>query len=122
MPWSRPVRVVDPFEGEFLAVFDRNDIGQRFREDGGPSRFVSLWSRDSIRVLLLSEQGCNHVFFGHYLSGGCDQVEVPRVVETLYVRVGYGKRSCNSPQSSGKKFAIARVSGYAASSRFSRFD
>ncbi|MBD2091498.1 hypothetical protein H6F67_16765 [Microcoleus sp. FACHB-1515] len=89
VPWSRPVQVVDPFEGEFLAVFDRNDISQRFRDGGGPSRFVSLWSRNSIRVLLLSEQGCDHTFFSPYFSGAvCDRVEVPRVVRTLFVRVG----------------------------------
>jgi hypothetical protein len=57
VPWSQPVRVADPFEGSFLAVFDRNDISSRDRGYGGPGKIVSLWKRDSIRVLLVTFEG-----------------------------------------------------------------
>ncbi|MCC5626672.1 hypothetical protein [Nostoc sp. CHAB 5715] len=34
VPWSKAVRIVDPFEGEFLGVFDRNSLGGNLYRDG----------------------------------------------------------------------------------------
>ncbi|MEH2239760.1 hypothetical protein [Nostoc sp.] len=51
VPWSKPVRIVDPFEGEFLGVFDRNSLGgYLYREDS--KQVISLWTLSSIRVLV----------------------------------------------------------------------
>lgn len=51
VPWSKPVRIVDPFEGEFLGVFDRNSLGgYLYREDS--KQVISLWTPSSIRVLV----------------------------------------------------------------------
>jgi hypothetical protein len=52
VPWSQPVRVSDPFEGEYLAVFDQNYFNRLFRNTNSQIKVVSLWSRDSIRLLL----------------------------------------------------------------------
>lgn len=51
VPWSKPVRIVDPFEGEFLGVFDRNSLGGHlFHEDS--EQVISLWTPSNIRVLV----------------------------------------------------------------------
>lgn len=52
VPWSRPVRVVDPFEGESLAVFDQNYFSRSFRNTNNQVKIVSLWKPDSVSVLL----------------------------------------------------------------------
>ncbi|UBF26981.1 hypothetical protein K9N68_03095 [Kovacikia minuta CCNUW1] len=57
IPWSQPVQVVDPFEGSFLAVFDRNDIRSRALGYSGVGNIVSLWSRKSIQMSLTVNQG-----------------------------------------------------------------
>ncbi|MBW4419967.1 MAG: hypothetical protein KME13_12160 [Myxacorys californica WJT36-NPBG1] len=52
VPWSQPVRVIDPFEGESLAVFDQNYFPRSFRNTNSQVKVVSLWKPDSVRVLL----------------------------------------------------------------------
>jgi hypothetical protein len=49
VPWSKPVRIIDPFEGELLGVFDRNSLRGSYREDA--KQVISLWTPQSIRVL-----------------------------------------------------------------------
>ncbi|MBN3872206.1 MAG: hypothetical protein HWQ23_18535 [Nostoc sp. JL33] len=51
VPWSKPVRIVDPFEGEFLGVFDRNSLGGNLYREGS-EQVLSLWTPSSIRVLV----------------------------------------------------------------------
>ncbi|MHC5599355.1 MAG: hypothetical protein ACYTXC_26025 [Nostoc sp.] len=51
VPWSKPVRIVDPFEGEFLGVFDRNSFGGYLFHQGS-KQVISLWTASSIRVLV----------------------------------------------------------------------
>ncbi len=68
VPWSKPVRIVDPFEGEFVGVFDRNSLdGYLYRE--GSKQVISLWTLSSIRVLatLNSEQAGS----SFYIAGWC---------------------------------------------------
>ncbi|MFN6485788.1 MULTISPECIES: hypothetical protein [unclassified Nostoc] len=56
VPWSKTVRIVDPFEGEFFGVFDRNSLGgYLFRE--GSTQVISLWTPSSIRVLVTVNSG-----------------------------------------------------------------
>lgn len=52
VPWSQPVRVVDPFEGEYLAVFDQHYFSRLFRNRNSQIKVISLWNRDSVRLLL----------------------------------------------------------------------
>ncbi|PZV18924.1 MAG: hypothetical protein DCF20_02400 [Pseudanabaena sp.] len=47
IPWSQPVIVSDPFDGNYLAVLDRNYKDLAY---GGRASVVSSWSRDTIRV------------------------------------------------------------------------
>ncbi|MEI1376547.1 hypothetical protein PQG02_19105 [Nostoc sp. UHCC 0926] len=51
VPWSKPVRIIDPFEGELVGVFDRNSLGgYLYRENS--KQVISLWTPSSIRVLV----------------------------------------------------------------------
>ncbi|NDJ15754.1 hypothetical protein [Myxacorys almedinensis] len=52
VPWSQPVRVIDAFEGESLAVFDQNYFSRSFRNSNGQVKVVSLWKPNAVRVLL----------------------------------------------------------------------
>jgi hypothetical protein len=46
IPWSKPVMVQDDFDGNYLAVFDRNFTRTPVQEQG----VISNWSRKYIRV------------------------------------------------------------------------
>ncbi|MBD3886463.1 hypothetical protein IFO70_32805 [Phormidium tenue FACHB-886] len=52
LPWSTPVIVRDDFNGDYLAVFDRNFVDRRRTEDG----VISNWSRDYVRVFVYHKQ------------------------------------------------------------------
>ncbi|KAM3095278.1 hypothetical protein ACKFKG_13965 [Phormidesmis sp. 146-35] len=52
VPWSQPVRVVDSFDGQSLAVFDQNYFSRSFRNRDGEVKIVSLWRPNSVQVLL----------------------------------------------------------------------
>ncbi|MEH2287998.1 hypothetical protein [Nostoc sp.] len=51
VPWSKTVRIVDPFEGELVGVFDRNSLGGRLYRESS-KQVISLWTPSSIRVLV----------------------------------------------------------------------
>lgn len=56
VPWSKTVRIVDPFEGEFIGVFDRNSLGGYLYREGS-KQVLSLWTSSSIRVLVTVNSG-----------------------------------------------------------------
>ncbi|MBD2609935.1 MAG: hypothetical protein FWK04_12710 [Nostoc sp. GBBB01] len=56
VPWSKPVRILDPFEGELLGVFDRNYLGGYLYRDGS-KQVISLWTPESIRLLVTVNSG-----------------------------------------------------------------
>jgi hypothetical protein len=56
VPWSKTVRVSDPFEGEFLAVFDRNYLGGYLYNEGA-KQIISLWNRKNVQVLVTVNSG-----------------------------------------------------------------
>ncbi|MDZ8134356.1 MAG: hypothetical protein RM049_03530 [Nostoc sp. DedQUE04] len=56
VPWSKAVRIVDPFEGELVGVFDRNSLGG-YLYRGGSTQVISLWTPSSIRVLVTVNSG-----------------------------------------------------------------
>lgn len=66
VPWSKAVRIVDPFEGEFLGVFDRNSLGGYLYREGS-KQVISLWTPSSIRVLVTVNSG--EARFPFYTAG-----------------------------------------------------
>lgn len=86
VPWSELVRVNDPFEGNFLAVFDRNDL-----QDARSRKVISLWSRDSIRLLLsANQQVCSDSssYFFYNWGRTCLNSTTALPIRQLYVKVG----------------------------------
>lgn len=90
VPWSQPVKVIDPFEGDYLAVFDRNYFYRRFLNESTRTEVVSLWSRKSIRFLLADrDHNCfsGHSFYTNSLSSVCDSNNTREAIE-LFIKVG----------------------------------
>ncbi|MDZ8237227.1 MAG: hypothetical protein RMZ69_08670 [Nostoc sp. ChiQUE01a] len=56
VPWSKPVRILDPFEGELLGVFDRNYLGGYLYRDSS-KQVISLWTASSVRLLVTVNSG-----------------------------------------------------------------
>lgn len=52
VPWSQPVKIVDPFEGEGVGIFDKNYFYKRLLNTNTRVQVISLWQRESIRLLL----------------------------------------------------------------------
>lgn len=91
VPWSQPVKVVDPFEGDYLAVFDRNYFYRRFLNQSTKTEVVSLWSRKFIRFLLADrDRNCfsGYGFYPSSLSSSCDTSNNTREVIELSIKVG----------------------------------
>jgi hypothetical protein len=65
VPWSKSVRVIDPFEGDFLGVFDRHNLGGYLYRQGS-KQVITLWTRSSIRVLVTVNSG----FAGSFYNAG----------------------------------------------------
>jgi hypothetical protein len=60
IPWSQPVVVKDEFEGDYLAVFDKN-----YNDDiwtGHKSGVVSNWSRKYLRIYAYDSPPCRGLF------------------------------------------------------------
>ncbi|MEM8639733.1 MAG: hypothetical protein AAGG51_13090 [Cyanobacteria bacterium P01_G01_bin.54] len=54
LPWSELVQIDDPFEGQFIGVFDRNFFFDRFLNTRVRIEVQSLWTPESVRVLLMT--------------------------------------------------------------------
>lgn len=52
IPWSQVVQIQDPFEDDFLGIFDRNFFYRTFLNRRTRIDVVSLWNRQSVRILL----------------------------------------------------------------------
>ncbi len=90
VPWSQPVKVTDPFEGDYLAVFDRNYFYRQLLNDRTRTEVVSLWSRKSIRFLLADrDRNCfsGRSFYTSSLSSVCDSNNTREAIE-LFIKVG----------------------------------
>jgi hypothetical protein len=60
VPWSSPVVVKDEFEGNYLAVFDKN-----YRDNiwtGNKSGIISNWSRKYLRIYSYYSPNCKGLF------------------------------------------------------------
>lgn len=79
IPWSKPVMVNDPFDGNYLAVFDRN---YKDLNVGGRASIVSEWARQFIRVSgYLAVERC-----GPFLACGANAADAP--ANYLEIKVG----------------------------------
>ena len=91
VPWSQPVKVVDPFEGDYLAVFDRNYFYRRFLNQSTKTEVVSLWSRKFIRLLLADrDRNCfsGYAFYPNSLGSNCEASNNTREIIQLSIKVG----------------------------------
>lgn len=92
VPWSKPVRIVDPFEGNYVGIFDRNYFFRYFLDTYARIEVVSLWSRKSARFLVTySDRDCLSGDSFHYasLSGaGCSDFNRALKVTDLSIKIG----------------------------------
>ena len=66
VPWSRPVRIQDPFEGNYVGIFDRNYFWRDFLNTNARMEVISLWRQDSIGVLVAyKNRNCSSSFHGY---------------------------------------------------------
>lgn len=73
VPWSQAVKVTDPFEGNYLAVFDKHYFYQRLLSANTRTTVVSLWSPEAVRFLLTDRsRDCfsGHGFYHRFASRG----------------------------------------------------
>ncbi len=83
VPWSKLVNVNDPFEGSFLAVFNRHSL-----RDAQSRRVISLWSLDAVRVLVTStEQNCNRYGWGGWDSSCWGVNRSAATVEQIWIKI-----------------------------------
>lgn len=90
LPWSEPVRVKDPFEGQFIGVFDRNYFYDRLLNTSARIEVQSLWSPQSVRFLLTArDRDCLGVSFyhGRLLDLSCSELNNARNAIELFVRI-----------------------------------
>jgi hypothetical protein len=82
VPWSTPTYVKDAFDGDYLAVFDKNFSGNTFFE-GSESGVISNWSRRSIRI---------YAYKAVAIRGFFTSSTVSNVLETKLLEIKLGDR------------------------------
>ncbi|MEM9803922.1 MAG: hypothetical protein AAF959_01490 [Cyanobacteria bacterium P01_D01_bin.56] len=86
LPWSEPVQIEDPFEGNFIGVFDRHSFNDRFLNTTVRIEVQSLWSRDFIRVLpIIRDRDCLSGSFG-ISQDLCSEFSNARKVIQLFIK------------------------------------
>jgi hypothetical protein len=91
VPWSQPVKIVDPFEGEGVGIFDKNYFYKRLLNANGRVQVISLWQRDSIRFLLaFSDRDClsGHSFYPVVLARDCLVSNAALEVSNMSLKIG----------------------------------
>jgi hypothetical protein len=78
LPWSQPVVMVDEFEGNYLAVFDKN-FNDNFWT-GEKSGLVSNWSRKYLRIYSYYSQPCHGLF--------CQRTNVINQASQVSIKMG----------------------------------
>lgn len=80
VPWSTPVIVRDDFDGDYLAVFDKNYQKNFFNES--EHGIVSNWSRNQLRVYAYDRfKICSGLFF-------CNRKTEMRETESIAIKAG----------------------------------
>ena len=90
LPWSELVQINDPFEGNFVGVFDRHYFNDRFLNTTARIEVQSLWSRESIRFLLIiRDRDClNRSFrFGVSSALSCSEFSNARNIIELFIKI-----------------------------------
>ncbi|MEN9215232.1 MAG: hypothetical protein Q6J44_07750 [Gloeomargarita sp. DG02_4_bins_56] len=90
VPWSQPVRVKDPFEGENLGVFDRHEFS---RGDIPRVTVLSLWQPQRVRFLVGLGSQCTRAYVGYifyFPIGGlsCSQIDTSRKITEAVLKIG----------------------------------
>ena len=92
VPWSEPVIVQDPFEGEFVGIFDRHFFYSRVLNTSARLEVVSLWSPDTIRFLLAyRDRDCNFsssTFHHQTISRDCLVSNAALKITNVYLKLG----------------------------------
>ena len=91
VPWSEPVLVKDPFEREFTGIFNRYNFSQYFVSNHDNIDVVSLWSEDSIPMVLSVRNRRNCLGssrYNSYVAGGCDVANGIQTIAKLYIKLG----------------------------------
>lgn len=91
VPWSQPVKIVDPFEGEDVGIFDKNYFYKRLLNNNTWVEVISLWQRDSIRLLLAySDRDCfsKYSFYTDFSGIDCVASDTALKVTNLLLKVG----------------------------------
>lgn len=89
VPWSEPVRIQDPFEGEFVGVFDRHFFYSRVLNTSARLEVVSLWSPDKVRFLLAyRDRDCNYSSHFHHqtISRDCLASNAALKITDVYLK------------------------------------
>ncbi len=90
VPWSEPVQINDPFEGNFIGVFDRNYFFDRFLNTTARIEVQSLWSSQSVRFLLVTrDRDCLSQPLQYGLSSdlGCSEFNNARNIVELLIKI-----------------------------------
>jgi len=89
IPWSVPVIVKDPFDGKYLAVFDRN-YSSSFLGSADESGVITNWSRNYIRTAIYeTRQDCNELYYRFYYSGCLGGTQtITAAAKTLEIKLG----------------------------------
>ncbi|MBD1868030.1 hypothetical protein H6F95_12095 [Cyanobacteria bacterium FACHB-471] len=88
LPWSEPVQINDPFEGNFVGVFDRNYFYGRFLNTTTRIEVQSLWSPESVRFLLVTRDCLSQPFhYGLSSDLGCSEFNNARNITELFIRI-----------------------------------
>ncbi|WP_339376120.1 hypothetical protein [Calothrix sp. NIES-2098] len=91
VPWSKPVRIVDPFEGNSVGIFDRNYFWRNFVNTNARVEVISLWSRNYIRVLLAySDRNCSYgsYYYTRLRFPDCLVSNNTFKITNLYIKLG----------------------------------
>ena len=90
LPWSELVQINDPFEGNFVGVFDRHYFNDRFLNTTARIEVQSLWSRESVRFLLIiRDRDCLSRSFHHRHSSvlSCSEFSNARNIIELFIKI-----------------------------------
>lgn len=113
VPWSRPVQIIDPFEGNYVGIFDKHYFYKRLLNADMTVQVVSLWQRDSVRFLLgYSDRNCSlgHDFFRHHISRECLNTNTAVGLTQLWLKIGtrvFRLEGQNSQFSVNSELAVA---------------
>jgi hypothetical protein len=91
VPWSQPVKIQDPFEGEFVGIFDRHYFYSNLLNTSARVEVVSLWSLETIRFLLAySDRDCNYSSSFHYptINTDCLTSNAALKITDVYLKLG----------------------------------